>query len=248
MKSTLYTFVSSFTTTPTPTKLTHKFRRVILFMIPIFFLISLFTLVSNLSKTSFTSRAFHYDRLVFKQTQVMQRTRSSIFKRANQTSSSGQCDISKDPLPSGGAKCDSDIECNSLDKGGVCDPKSQTCFCTAAFGRPNCSYKRQNKDLAGGLQLGLLYIGVNGVGNIIIGRLGAGISQLIMWVIGLILVCAGGCMLCCCGGGDLVGFVVIIFGGVICGALLLASFIWSIVDGAFILQCKYSDALGYALF
>lgn len=109
------------------------------------------------------------------------------------------------------------------------------------MGNPNCSYRRISKDLAGGLQIGLVFAGVGGVGNYIIGRTGPGVGQTLL-MLGYYLCCISICLLAC----ELVvpGIVLII----LAAAAYLSGFIWAIVDGASMLQCGMRDAAGYALF
>lgn len=84
---------------------------------------------------------------------------------------------------SGGANCTNDRECNSVNQGGLCDisgTSAGNCVCANGWGKPDCSYRRTSKDLAGGLQIGLVFAGVGGVGNFIIGRTGPAVGQLIL--------------------------------------------------------------------
>ena len=162
------------------------------------------------------------------------------------------CNTDNDPEPNGGGACAASLDCNSINGGGVCDFSNSTgvCVCSIQWGKPDCSYHRTDKGLAGGLQIGLLFAGIGGVGNFVIGRIGPAVGQLIMFTcIIYIGGCIGCCAACCAGGGlEILGAACGIFAGVIVLSSILASFIWSIVDGAYILQCKLPDAAGYALY
>lgn len=165
----------------------------------------------------------------------------------NRASTTGGCNTANDPQPSGGALCTVDLDCNSINRGGVCNRANAngTCVCTISWGNPDCSYQRLSKDLVGGLQLGLLYVWVAGVGNFMIGRIGPAVAQLLLWFLPWLLLCIACCVFIC---AELAGGVAMVVAVVIIVACILASFIWSIVDGAFMLQCVYPDANGYALF
>ena len=159
---------------------------------------------------------------------------------------SAVCPNTNDPLPSGGAPCTSDAGCNGANRGGVCsfDGPTPVCKCGDSFGKPNCTYPRISKDLAGGLNIGLVFVGVGGVGNFIIGRIGMAVGQLILLLSYYALYCGCCCMFCCDGAGSIAFIVIYILAG--CG--YLAGFIWSIVDGATMINCGFTDSLGYALY
>jgi hypothetical protein len=158
------------------------------------------------------------------------------------------CNVTNDPFPTGGAPCTNDLACNSVNKGGVCNFNSGNaegtigaCICANGWGNPNCTYQRISKDLVGGLQIGLVFAGVGGVGNFILGRSGIAVGQLIL-MLGYYLCCISLCLFCC----ELYvpGTILII----IAIAAYLSGFIWAIVDGAYMLQCMIPDAAGYALY
>lgn len=175
-----------------------------------------------------------------------QKKTAPLSERAAVTSPT--CPTGNDPKPSGGASCTKDLDCNSLNQGGVCNFNSTntegnvgSCLCANGWGNPDCSYRRKSKDLAGGLQIGLVFCGIGGVGNFILGRTGMGVGQLIL-MLGYYLCCVSICLLVC----ELMvpGIVLII----LAACAYLAGFIWAIVDGANMLQCNIPDAAGYALF
>ena len=158
------------------------------------------------------------------------------------------CPVNHDPKPCGGAPCTKDIDCNSVNQGGICNFNSTntegnvgSCLCANGWGNPDCTYRRTSKDLAGGLQIGLVFCGVGGVGNFVIGRVGMGVGQLIL-MLGYYLCCISFCLMCC----ELMipGVALII----VAACAYLAGFIWAIVDGANMLQCNIPDAAGYALY
>lgn len=173
---------------------------------------------------------------------------------------------SDDPLPTGGADCSQESDCNGP-LGGECvittttlsNNETQTgghqttghCVCSDEYADPDCSYERKDKDLAGGLEF-LCFIGVGGVGNFYLGRIGEGIGQfflclpiLIVWCMFLCcicsIICGGNCNVNCEGVPAIVFVIIMIL-------IMLSGLIWSIVDGAMILQGKVNDGDGYALY
>lgn len=151
-----------------------------------------------------------------------------------------------DPTPWGGANCTRSFECGGID-GGTCDIVGGNlygiCVCRASRGGPNCTYLRHGNNPAGGLNVGLPFLGVGGVGNFILGHGGSGAGQLIL-MLSAVIVTFTACCLTCCDVGMVILYVLYIV-SVIC---ILAGFIWSIVDGAAMLECRMIDALGYALY
>lgn len=67
--------------------------------------------------------------------------------------------FAKDPTPWGGANCTNDKDCGggTVLGAGVCDftGGAGNCVCPKGRAMPNCSYVRGNKDLPGGLNIGL---------------------------------------------------------------------------------------------
>jgi len=159
-----------------------------------------------------------------------------------------------DPLPWGGAPCTKDLDCGGID-GGVCDFTNSTgkCVCPLNRAMPNCSYIRTNPVAAGVVNIVVAYFGVAGVGNLMIGgsRTGPGVAQLVLslmeWAI-IISFCGMCCCAICCESGLECGTAVTIVFYVVAVCCMVAAWIWSTVDGAFILECRYTDALGYAMF
>jgi hypothetical protein len=150
-----------------------------------------------------------------------------------------------DPEPWGGASCTNNLQCGGANAG-VCDLTNGpgTCVCPPHLAKANCSYVRNSVGLPGGLNIGLPFIGLGGIGNIIMGRTGAGAGQLVLtlaiWCFCFVICIA----LCCCGeAGAVIAYIIYI----ILGLAFFAGWLWSIIDGAFILECRYPDALGYAM-
>lgn len=85
-----------------------------------------------------------------------------------------------DPLPSGGAPCNTIADCNQQ----LCH--NLTCRCDTMHGNPDCSYLRYSKVYIGGLQL-LALIGIGGMGHLIMGQATLGLSQLITLLIAVML-------------------------------------------------------------
>lgn len=166
---------------------------------------------------------------------------------------SSACDTTNDPMPNGGSNCTNDLDCNSVNQAGVCNFFHQSagnCVCNAAFGKPDCSYARTSKDMAGGLQIGLLFVGAGGVGNFVIGRTGHGVGQLMMYTFGIVFLIIAICIGFCCMAGSCegCGYAIMIASLVIFIIAIIAAFIWTIVDGANMLNCVLPDSNGYALF
>lgn len=155
-------------------------------------------------------------------------------------------DFENDPEPWGGASCTTDRDCTP-GSGGYCDLDSGNstgvCVCPEDRAKADCSYRRESPEAPGGLNIGLPFVGIGGVGNFMIGRTGPGAGQLVL-MLGAIFVSIVGCCLVCCEIGQIVYIALLIFS--ILG--ILAGFIWSIVDGALMLQCRYPDANGFAMF
>ena len=154
-----------------------------------------------------------------------------------------------DPVPAGGANCTDNFDCGGVYIGTCVNSK---CQCSPRFAGINCSYERVSANVAGALNIALPFVGVCGVGNFIIGRTGPAIGQLLLTLslyIILIPLCICGCCIAGCK-----GYKKLIFSTLgcilLCVAILaiLAGFIWSIVDGALILQGKYTDGKGFDLY
>ena len=119
------------------------------------------------------------------------------------------------------------------------------CACPDSRAMPGCSYIRTDPTTAGGLNIGLPFVGVPGVGNIMLGRMWQGALQIVcMWSIIVF-----GIISCCVASKNTDAGVVVYTAGS-CGAvfLIFTALIWSIVNGVEILDCKYPDNQGYATF
>ena len=157
-----------------------------------------------------------------------------------------------DPQHWGGMNCTNDIQCG-FPSGGQC--YQNNCLCQDGRGKPDCSYVRKSSVLAGGLKIGLPFVGIGGIGNFIIGRNGPAIGQLILMlslyfgcVFACVIACVAFCSSQCSDGADVVFIIIKVVVISLLSGAVIAGFIWSIVDGAFILQCRYTDVLGYALY
>jgi hypothetical protein len=159
--------------------------------------------------------------------------------------------VSADPTPNGGKLCNYTSECG----GGICDFKlvngteEKICNCYPQYGNYDCSYKRIDKSLAGGLQIGLSFFGVFGVGNFVLGRTNIGVGQLIMGFSYLATIICIPCVLFCGLFGDagteqsrkgVMSCIVCIV--VICG------FGWNLADGIKMLQGSLPDVNNYNLY
>lgn len=166
----------------------------------------------------------------------------------------------------GGASCTEDDECNSAattivrrgaveqDLGNRCEfPNNATttgkCVCSLNYAAESCTYKRYEKAAPGALSIALPFVGIAGVGSMMIERVGEGVVQLLMM---LSVYCA--CITVCCtiagamsdnDKGVAVGIVCTYL--CICCLVLVAlsGMIWSIVIGAQILQGLIPDGNGY---
>jgi hypothetical protein len=171
----------------------------------------------------------------------------SIGSSSNEVSDDG----SEDKTPTGGAPCQKDLDCGGVD-GGTCDLTTTNnvttgkCVCSDKRADVDCSYKRKNGQLAGGLQF-LCFAGVGGVGNFILERTGQAIGQLVLLAIPLcsccIIIC-GGLVGGASGSEELGGAIAGCLGLCICCASL-AGLVWCIVDGAMILEGDVVDGNGY---
>lgn len=177
-------------------------------------------------------------------------------------SSCGTHNYVNDPTPWGGANCTNNMQCGGVGVG-VCDftMGHGNCICAPNRAMPNCSYVRTSVYTPGVLNIVLAIFGFGGIGNLIIGRIGSGVGQLILTLIymtiaiSMCVICCITCFACCLGCifDDGINYFKKnrrcknIFSTIMTLACL-AGVIWSIVDGAFILQCRYLDLLRYAMY
>ena len=162
--------------------------------------------------------------------------------------------IRADPTPNGGKPCTYNYECN---EGGTCTlmPVNGTlqnvCQCDPQHGNVDCSYLRVSKNLAGGLQIGLMWVGIFGVGNFLLGNIPWAVGQLIMGLAGYNGICVISAIMCCgaCGGKGAFTGAAVISGAIICliNLVVLAGFGWNLADGIKILlpPGQITDANGY---
>jgi hypothetical protein len=154
-----------------------------------------------------------------------------------------------DPLPSGGAPCTSDYNCGGMNAGqcmAVTPGANLTCVCPSNLAKPDCSYVRTSRGLAGGLELGLSFAGINGVGMFVLGNTPVAVAQLIMGFALWFGVC-GGCIFFCKGKemGKMIAVIAIF---VFLGLVAFAGWIWTVADGALILEGVITDVNGYATY
>ena len=170
----------------------------------------------------------------------------------------------EDNTETGGGPCQSDKDCGGgpSQGGGTCNLTTTLnvttgeCVCPEKRADVDCSYKRKDGRLAGGLQF-ICFAGVGGVGNFILERTGAAVGQLLLMLAPLLSICAI-CFMACgviCGAssdsdegmlaglGLGIGCAVCIICTLSCSAL--AGLIWCIVDGAMILSGDMLDGNGY---
>lgn len=165
----------------------------------------------------------------------------------------------------GGAACAADDECNSAattivrrgaveqDLGNRCEiPNGTTtgkCVCSPDYAAESCTYKRYEKAAPGALSIALPFVGIAGIGSMMIERVGEGVVQLLMM---LSVYCA--CITVCCTiAGAMSDNDKGVAAGMVCTHLCicclvlvaLSGMIWSIVIGAQILQGLIPDGNGY---
>lgn len=121
-------------------------------------------------------------------------------------------------------------------------------MCFSSYGNPDCSYKRKNKNAAGGLQIGLSFIGVNDVGNFIICDLSHAILQLLMGFFTIFICCFSVCVFVCAE-SDHGNFTSCFWGLISCITvfLVLGASARSIINGVLILIGNKSDSDDYSL-
>ena len=152
-----------------------------------------------------------------------------------------------EPESTGGEKCSNDLHCNFRSFGqNFCDFNDTIGFCVCArnYAKPDCSYERYNPILIGALQL------IPGVGNFVIGRTSAALTQLLLFL----------------GPSAVIFFLlirtwleypdfkkeikdvcwIITFG--IFGSIATSGVIYSLVDSAFIFSGNVPDGNGYVSF
>jgi hypothetical protein len=148
-----------------------------------------------------------------------------------------------------GAPCNTTVQCSSH---GTCEGvegAAKYCICYDGYMNDDCSYKQFSKDTMGGLQIGLPFVGICGIANIIIGNTSRGTAQLCLGLIVWIIACPAACIMGCAAAAKSAKSSFIaggIIGSIVCGCLLTGS-IWSIVDGAAMLRGEFMDGNGYPL-
>jgi hypothetical protein len=146
-----------------------------------------------------------------------------------------------------------DIGSNNGTNIGSNDDTCLKCVCPDYTANPDCTYERKNKNLAGGLQF-LCFIGIGGVGNFVLERTGSAVGQFILSMSGYVLcivACCGACVVAMCDNKvtqGILGGISGILGCVVSGAIF-AGWLWSLIDGIFILQGKIDkDGNGYYIY
>ena len=162
----------------------------------------------------------------------------------------------KDPQPTGGAICETYVDCGGFNAGKCTkvnsDDNEGVCECYKEFGNPNCSYERKHRGTAGGLMF-LCLAGIGGVGNFILERTTVAITQLCLmfslWLACIGVCIVGGVMVGLGGdGGVVVGYIIIVIFYVLCIGALLTGWVWCIADAIGILSGTIADGNGYATY
>src|ERR1700742_4796180 len=98
-----------------------------------------------------------------------------------------------DPTPNGGLICNGSLDTRC--RGGWCVPFignntiDYFCHCYEGYGNVDCSYRRTDRNLAAGLQIGLSFAGIFGVGNFILGYTAIAVGQLILGLTVYLCIC-----------------------------------------------------------
>lgn len=153
-----------------------------------------------------------------------------------------------DPVPTGGANCTTDFECGGSNAGSCANG---TCVCPKNLANVSCTYKRHDSVLAGALNIALPFVGIGGIGNFIIGNIGRGVGQIIL-MCGIYIILIPAVILACIGSAfsTLKYPTYVVVAMVVIAAVLggFAGFIWSIIDGANMLEGNLNDGNGFALY
>ncbi len=145
--------------------------------------------------------------------------------------------------------------------GGYCEDQSKDssiivmrCVCYSGYGAPDCSYKKYSRALVAGLQIGLPFLAIDGVGWLVMGERQRGLAQLLMGLALWLVLIPVACVMCCCGwmkkDGNGIGVGVGVAGCLYCVAtmLMIAAWAWSIADGVDMLNnVDFTDPMGFTL-
>jgi hypothetical protein len=153
-----------------------------------------------------------------------------------------------DPVAVGGAECNEDYDCGGSNAG-TC--VNNTCICPPRLANRNCTYHRYKAELPGGLNIALPFVFVGGIGNFIIHNVGRAVGQILLTLAPFIVLIP---VIIFIGIGSINDFLkypswslgaVIMLIAIAAG---IAGFIWSIIDGALMLEGKLTDGNGYNLY
>jgi hypothetical protein len=153
-----------------------------------------------------------------------------------------------DPVPTGGANCTTNFECGGSNAGSCVNG---TCLCPKNLANVSCTYKRHDSVVAGALNIALPFVGVGGIGNFIIGNVGRGVGQIIL-MFGIYIILIPAAVIAGCGSAfstlkyPAYGVVTLVIIAAVLGGF--AGFIWSIIDGANMLESNLNDGNGFALY
>jgi hypothetical protein len=178
--------------------------------------------------------------------------------------------VCADRVPNGGANCTKAFDCG--EDGGLCiqvlerNVTLYQCSCYPTRGAPDCSYRRFNRDRMVGLQIGLSFITIDGIGNILMGndrgtwQLCLGLSVWILLIpLCCCLCCGAACMGICKGIAnntseeeDKEHYKGLGVSGLICWCclstiLMVSGFAVSVADGVAMMDPDYHDPMGFKL-
>jgi hypothetical protein len=164
-----------------------------------------------------------------------------------------------EPEQTGGATCDSNAECNSaatirakeknycaFDIPQRLGDETGRCVCSYRYAMVDCSHKRYDKNVAGGLEF-LAFAGIGGVGNFVAGLISRGMGQLLLMMYP-IWICFFLCLSACCVAAtddDDAGFSCAAIGQCVVGCMSLVGFIWCMVNAGQFLSGNVLDGDGY---
>ena len=168
--------------------------------------------------------------------------------------------VTADPKPTGGANCTTVKNCGGSGNGECVLEIGQlfgTCDCDDSRGDPDCSYKRTEKAVAGGLQF-LCFAGVGGVGEFVAGNTEWAWLQLTFETFGIFCACFLMCICgACCGGvgscfgqenAESAGSTGAACGGCLGGIIIFSGFMMTLVRGCLILSGEVTDGNGYDMY
>lgn len=150
---------------------------------------------------------------------------------------------SADPVPTGGALCMQNGDCGLS---GVCQHRQ--CVCPAEWAKPDCTYKRYSARTAGWLQIVLSFLGVGGVGNLMIGNDETGGWEMMMTLSAIFLIPVAFCGVICTSINPVIGALFVSIFSALVTLTGMAGLLWSLIDGVRMLMGSLLDGQGFRLY